>query len=159
MLKNVAHTPLPSVGFRSWFQFLAVSLQVTWVINLAVGCHYFLPGLQLPPQSLRGLLPILLIGERRHDGCEQFAYYCYLTASQLRFEPRPFCTWVQHANHLAVKIIECLTLRLLSNLWNIYHSTTAYLFCPTLCLHSVLGGNIFWLACCQVLVELLLYLS
>ena len=31
----------------------AVSLQVTWVINLAVGCHYFLPGLQLPPQPLR----------------------------------------------------------------------------------------------------------
>jgi len=29
--------------------------------------------LQLPPQSLRGLLPILLLGEQRHDGCEQFA--------------------------------------------------------------------------------------
>jgi len=26
---------------------------------------------------------------------------CYLTASRLRFEPRPFSTWVQHANHLA----------------------------------------------------------
>ena len=26
-------------------------------------CHYFLPGLQLPPQPLRGLLPILLLGE------------------------------------------------------------------------------------------------
>ena len=31
------------------------------------------PGLQLPPQPLRGLLPILLLGERRHNGCEQFA--------------------------------------------------------------------------------------
>ena len=31
-------------------------------INPAVGCHYFLPGLQLPPQPLRGLLPILLLG-------------------------------------------------------------------------------------------------
>jgi len=31
------------------------------------------PGLQLSPQLLRGLLPILLIGEQRHDGCEQFA--------------------------------------------------------------------------------------
>jgi len=30
-------------------------------------------GLQLPPQPLRGLLPILLLGEQRHDGCEQFA--------------------------------------------------------------------------------------
>jgi len=25
------------------------------------------------PASLRGLLPILLLGEQRHDGCEQFA--------------------------------------------------------------------------------------
>ena len=30
-------------------------------------------GLQLPPQPLRGLLPILLLGEQRHNGCEQFA--------------------------------------------------------------------------------------
>ena len=58
---KVAHTRLPSVGFRSWSRFLAVSLQVIWVINPAVGCHYFLPGLQLPPQPLRGLLPILLV--------------------------------------------------------------------------------------------------
>jgi len=43
------------------------------VINMAVGCHYFPPGLQLPPQPLRGLLPILLLGEQRHNGCEQFA--------------------------------------------------------------------------------------
>ena len=39
----------------------------------AVGCHYFPSGLQLPPQPLRGLLPILLLGEQRHNGCEQFA--------------------------------------------------------------------------------------
>jgi len=38
-----------------------------------VGCHQFLPGLQLPPQPLRGLLPILMLGDQRHDGCEQFA--------------------------------------------------------------------------------------
>ena len=59
MLKKVkvAHTRLPSIGFRSWSRFLAVSLQVTWVINPAVGCH-FPPGLQLPSQPLRGLLPI-----------------------------------------------------------------------------------------------------
>ena len=29
--------------------------------------------LQLPPQPLGGLLPIVLLGELRHDGCEQFA--------------------------------------------------------------------------------------
>ena len=32
-----------------------------------------LPGPQLPPQPLRGLLPISLLGEQRHDGREQFA--------------------------------------------------------------------------------------
>jgi len=35
----------------------------------AVVCHYFPPGLQLP---VRGLLPVSLLGEQRHDGCEQF---------------------------------------------------------------------------------------
>jgi len=28
---------------------------------------------QLPPQTLRGLLPISLLGEQGHNGCEQFA--------------------------------------------------------------------------------------
>jgi len=74
-----------------------------WVINPAVGCHYFPPGPQLSLQPLRGLLPILLLGEQRHDGCEQFAQDCYPTALRLRFEPRPFCAWVQHANHSATK--------------------------------------------------------
>jgi len=60
MLK-VAHTRLPSVGF------LAVSLQVTRVINPAVGCHYFPPGPQFPPQPLRGLLRILLLNRGRLD--------------------------------------------------------------------------------------------
>jgi len=44
---KLAHTRLPSIGFRSWSRFLAVSLQMTWVINPAVGCHYFQSGLQL----------------------------------------------------------------------------------------------------------------
>ena len=35
-----------------------------------------LPGLQLPPQPSRGLLPVLLLGEQRHNGCEQFAQDC-----------------------------------------------------------------------------------
>ena len=70
---KVAHTRLQSVRFRSWSQFLTVNLQVMWVINPAVGCHYFPPGPQLPPQPLRELLPISLLGEERHNGCEQFA--------------------------------------------------------------------------------------
>ena len=64
---KAAHTRLPSARFRSWSRFLAVSLQVMWGINPAVGCHYFPPGLQLPPQ------PFSLLGEQRHDGCEHFA--------------------------------------------------------------------------------------
>jgi len=32
-VKKIAHTRLQSVGFRSWSRFLAVSLQVMWVIN------------------------------------------------------------------------------------------------------------------------------
>ena len=67
-----------------------VSLQKTRVINLAVGCHYFPPGRQLPSQPLRGLLPILLLDEQRHDWCEQSAQDCYPTASRLQFEPRPY---------------------------------------------------------------------
>jgi len=35
--------------------------------------HYFPPDLQLPPQPLRGLLPILLLDEQKLNGCEQFA--------------------------------------------------------------------------------------
>ena len=31
------------------------------------------PAVRLPPQPLRGLLPILLLGEQRHNGCEQFS--------------------------------------------------------------------------------------
>jgi len=34
---------------------------------------YFPPGPQLPSQPLRGLQPISLLGEQRHDGCEEFA--------------------------------------------------------------------------------------
>jgi len=58
--KNVVHTQLPSAGFWSRSRFLAVSLQVTSVVNQAVGCHYFPPGPQSPSQSLRGLLQISL---------------------------------------------------------------------------------------------------
>ena len=66
---SVAERKVPELMCR----FLAVSLQVMRVINPAVGCHYFPPGLQLPLQPLRGLLPISLLGEQRHDGCKQFA--------------------------------------------------------------------------------------
>jgi len=71
--KKVKVARVTSIGFKSWSRFLAVSLQVMRVINPAVGCRYFPPGSQLPSQPLRGLLPILLLGEQRIDRCEQFA--------------------------------------------------------------------------------------
>jgi len=70
-------------------------------MNPAVGCHYFPPGLQLPSQPLRGLLPISLLGEQKHDGCEQFAYP---TASRLRFEPRPYCTTAPESSTLTTRL-------------------------------------------------------
>ena len=100
---KVAHTRLPSVGFRSWSQFLAVSLQVMWVINRVVGCHYFPPGLQLPSQQLRGLLPIF---------AAWWTEARWVWTVCLRLLPdgvvaviwtRPFCTLVLHANHLATE--------------------------------------------------------
>ena len=79
---KVAHTRLPSTGFRSWSRFFAVSLQVTWVINPAVGCHYFPPGRQLPSQPvgqyqflclvIRGTTGVNRLPKTatRHRGCD-----------------------------------------------------------------------------------------
>ena len=102
--KKVAHTRLPSVGFRSWSRFLAVSLQVTWVIIPAVGCHYFSPGLQLPPQPLRGLLPISLLGEQwLWAVCLRLLTDSVATA----IWTRAVCAWVQHANHSVTEPPSC----------------------------------------------------
>jgi len=96
--------PVNSSAFTHQERDSSISVSwMTWVINPAVSCHYFPPGLQLLPQPLRGLLPVSLLGEQRHDGCEQFAWDCCPTASLLRFEPGPFCAWVQHANHSATE--------------------------------------------------------
>jgi len=54
---KVAHTRLPSVGFRSWSRFLAVSLQLTWVwwvINPEVGCYYFRHACSYPRNPYEG---------------------------------------------------------------------------------------------------------
>ena len=36
-------------------------------------CHYFSARPVVTPATLREVLPILLLGEQRHNGCEQFA--------------------------------------------------------------------------------------
>jgi len=95
-----------SITERSWSRFLAVSLQVTWNITPAVGCHYFPPGPQLPPQPFRGLLPISLLGEQRHNGCEQFAQDCYPTPSRLRFKRRPYTSAACYGP-VSVRLSDC----------------------------------------------------
>jgi len=42
------------------------------------------------PATLKRATTNLLLGKQMHNGCEQFAWDCYPTASRLRFEPRPF---------------------------------------------------------------------
>ena len=86
---KVAHTRLPSVGFRSWSRFLAVSLQVMWVINPAVGCHYFPPGLQLPWQPLRGLLPISCLVNRGTLGVNSLPKTVTRQRHNCDLKPRP----------------------------------------------------------------------
>jgi len=75
------------------------------VINPAVGCHYFPPGLQL-----NSTLATLKRAATKFAAWWTQAQWvwtlclrllAYPTASRLRFEPRPFCAWVQHANHSA----------------------------------------------------------
>ena len=95
---KVAHTRLPSVGSR----FLAVSLQVTWVINPAVGCHYFPPGLRLTPQPL-----LLRVAGVATNFAAWWTEAQWVWAVCLRLLPdsvtaaiwtRAFCAWVQHTN-------------------------------------------------------------
>ena len=102
--KKVAHTRLPSVGFWSWSRCLAVSLQVTLVISPAVGCQYFPQSLQLPSQPLRGLLPILLLGEQKHTiGVNSLPKTVTRQRRDCDLNPWPFCAWVQHSNHSATE--------------------------------------------------------
>ena len=60
------------VGFWSLSRSLAVSPQVTIAINPAVDCHYFPPGLRLPPQSpskLRCLVTEAQACKQLDQGC------------------------------------------------------------------------------------------
>ena len=50
---KVAYIRLPSIGFWSWSRFMAVNLQVTWVINPAVGWHYFSARPAVTPTTLK----------------------------------------------------------------------------------------------------------
>jgi len=73
-----------------------------WVINPAVGCHYFSPGLQLHLQPLRGLLPYFAAWWRGTMGVNSLPKLLpdsVVTA----IWTRAFCAWVQHSNHSATE--------------------------------------------------------
>ena len=78
------------------------------------------PGPQLPSQPVRGLLPVLLLAEQRHDGCEQFAYRHFLpfqigTSSSTAFHLRPLSLslsrthvfWRLHTHHCLRRLRHC----------------------------------------------------
>ena len=95
---KVANTWLPSVGFRSWSRFLAVSLQVTWVTNPAVGCHYFLrAGPAVTPTTLKRAATNFAAWWTEAQWVWTVCPRRYPTALRLRFEHRPYCASVQHA--------------------------------------------------------------
>ena len=50
--QKVAHTRLPSIGFRSWSRFLAVSLQVTWRRGWTEARRVWTVCLRLLPDSI-----------------------------------------------------------------------------------------------------------
>jgi len=67
---KVAHTRLPSVRFQSGSRFLAVSLQVTSVRLPLLSAR---PAVTIATLKRVTTVPVSLLGEDRHDGCEQFA--------------------------------------------------------------------------------------
>jgi len=89
---KVAHIRLSSIGFRSWSQILAVSLQVMRVINPAIGCRYFPSG---PPLTLNPQFRCSAKEARwEWTVCLRLLPWADSpTASRLRFEPRPYCAW------------------------------------------------------------------
>ena len=101
--KKVAHTRLPSVGFRSWFRFLAVSLQATWVINPEVGCHYF-------PRQACSYLPTLKRAATNFAAWWTDTQWVWTVCLRLLPDSAAaaiwtwtLLRWVQHANHWATE--------------------------------------------------------
>ena len=75
-VKKVARIRLPSVGFPELIPVLGS--QPAGDVSQKPGGRLPLHSARLAvtparPQPLRGLLPISLLGEQRHDGCKQFA--------------------------------------------------------------------------------------
>jgi len=104
---KVVHTRLPSVGFQSWFRFLAVSLQVTWVINPAVPLLSARPAVT-PATFKRGATSFAAWWTEAQwvwTVCLRLLPDSVPTA--ISTEPGSFCAWVQHANHSATEPHRC----------------------------------------------------
>ena len=70
-LPLLSERPLAIIGqvYCLQWRITAKLLRCDWLDSIGL----LLTRPQSPSQPLRGLLPILLLGEQRHDGCEQFA--------------------------------------------------------------------------------------
>jgi len=93
---KVAHTRLPSVGFRSWSRFLAA------------GDVSHKPGGRLPLLSARPAVTLATLKTAATSFAAwwtdaRWVWTVWLRLSRLQFEPGPFCVWVQHANHSATE--------------------------------------------------------
>ena len=100
-VRKVAHTRLPSVGFRSWSRFFAVSLQMTWVINPA----YRLPLLSARPAVTHATLKRAATNFAAWWTEAQWVWtVCLrLLPVSVAIEPGTSCAWVQHADHSATE--------------------------------------------------------
>jgi len=89
---------------RSWSRFLAVSLQVTWVINPAVGRHYFRPGSQLPSQPLEGCYQFRCLVNRGTMGVNSLPKTVTRQRCGCDLNPGPIAPESSvHANHSAAE--------------------------------------------------------
>jgi len=99
---KVVHTWLLSVGFRSWSGSWqsACRWRESWTRRR-------LPLLFARPAVTLAILKRAATSFTASWTEAQWVWTvclrCYPTASWLRFEPRPFCAWVQHADHSATE--------------------------------------------------------
>ena len=60
-------------GHAANVRYLNLEADQTYSVLALSVCEYLPLSLQLPSQPLRGLLPVSLLLEQRHNGCEQFS--------------------------------------------------------------------------------------
>ena len=98
---KVANTRLPSVRFQSWSRLLAVSLQVTWVINPAVGCQSCRQAFAVTPTTLKRAATNFAAWWT--EARRVWTVCLRLLPDSVAAAIWTFCAWVQHANHSPIE--------------------------------------------------------